>query len=132
MSGGERARVLLLKLMLSQNNFLLLDEPTNHLDIDSCEALEQALQQYEGTLFIISHDRYFINKLASKIYTLTESGTVEYIGNYDDYSAQIKALEEMSRIRQTDSEKGMTTSCGRKRSGKTENPISSETCRRRN
>ena len=94
LSGGERARVLLLKLMLSQNNFLLLDEPTNHLDIDSCEALEQALQQYEGTLFIISHDRYFINKLASKIYTLTESGTVEYIGNYDDYSAQIKALEE--------------------------------------
>lgn len=96
LSGGERARVLLLKLMLSQNNFLLLDEPTNHLDIDSCEALEQALQQYEGTLLVISHDRYFINKLADKIYTLTEAGTVEYIGNYDDYFAQTKVPKEQT------------------------------------
>ncbi len=90
LSGGERARVLLLKLMLSQDNFLLLDEPTNHLDLDSCEALEQALQGYEGTLLVISHDRYFINKLSDQIYDLTPQGTVSYPGNYDDYLARVK------------------------------------------
>lgn len=93
LSGGERARVLLLKLMLSQDNFLLLDEPTNHLDLDSCEALEQALQGYEGTLLVISHDRYFINKLSDKIYDLTPQGTVAYTGNYDDYLARLKSRE---------------------------------------
>lgn len=85
LSGGERARVLLLRLMLSRDNFLLLDEPTNHLDIGSCEALEAALQSYEGTLLIVSHDRYLINKIADRIYFLDENGATEYIGNYDDY-----------------------------------------------
>ena len=85
LSGGERARVLLLILMLSKANFLMLDEPTNHLDIQSCEALESALQSYEGTLLIISHDRYFINKMADKIYALTPNGIEQYIGNYDTY-----------------------------------------------
>ena len=85
LSGGERARVLLLKLMLSKANLLILDEPTNHLDIGSCEALETALLGYDGTLFVVSHDRYLINKLADKIYYLTPSGTTLYLGNYDAY-----------------------------------------------
>ena len=85
LSGGERARVLLLKLMLSKANFLLLDEPTNHLDIGSCEALEDALSGYDGTLFIVSHDRYLINKLADKIYVLSKDGAALYHGNYDYY-----------------------------------------------
>lgn len=85
LSGGERARVLLLKLMLSKANLLILDEPTNHLDIGSCGALENALLGYDGTLFVVSHDRYLINKLADKIYYLTPSGTTLYLGNYDAY-----------------------------------------------
>ncbi|MFI3206935.1 MAG: ABC-F family ATP-binding cassette domain-containing protein [Clostridia bacterium] len=85
LSGGERARVLLLKLMLQKSNFLVLDEPTNHLDITSREALEDALLGYDGTLFVVSHDRYLINKLSSKIMHLTKTGIDEYIGNYDDY-----------------------------------------------
>ena len=87
LSGGERARVSILKLMLSRCNLLLLDEPTNHLDIISREALEMALTCYEGTIFMVSHDRYFINRLADRIYYM-ENGTVtEYIGNYDDFTA---------------------------------------------
>ncbi len=85
LSGGERARVALLKLMLSGANFLLLDEPTNHLDVNSCEALENALLNYDGTLFVISHDRYLINKLADRVYKLTSNGTESYLGNYDYY-----------------------------------------------
>ena len=85
LSGGERARVLLLKLMLSKANFLLLDEPTNHLDIGSCEALENALSDYDGTLFVVSHDRYLINKLADKVYVLSQNGAALYHGNYDYY-----------------------------------------------
>lgn len=85
LSGGERARVLLLKLMLSKANFLLLDEPTNHLDIGSCEALEDALSGYDGTLFVVSHDRYLINKLADKVYVLSKDGAALYHGNYDFY-----------------------------------------------
>lgn len=85
LSGGEKARLALLTLMLSQMNLLLLDEPTNHLDIASREALEQALMDYEGTLFIVSHDRYFINKLADRLYYMDENGLTEYLGNYDYY-----------------------------------------------
>ncbi len=85
LSGGEKARVLLCRLMLSGANFLLLDEPTNHLDISSREALEEALSCYEGTLFMISHDRYFINRLATKIYELTPQGAACYDGDYDYY-----------------------------------------------
>lgn len=93
LSGGERARVALLKLILSKTNFLLLDEPTNHLDIDSKEVLEDALSNYEGTLFMISHDRYFLNKVADKIFVLTEDGIKEYLGNYDYYVEKKKQLE---------------------------------------
>jgi ATP-binding cassette subfamily F protein 3 len=91
LSGGERAKLLLLRLMLSQANLLLLDEPTNHLDIASREALEDALLQYEGSLLVVSHDRYLINKLADRIYYLNADGTTEYIGNYDDYLARAKS-----------------------------------------
>lgn len=85
MSGGERARVMLCKLGLKKANFLFLDEPTNHLDLPSREALELALKDYKGTLFVISHDRYLINALATKVLELTAEGVVTYIGNYDDY-----------------------------------------------
>lgn len=85
MSGGERARVSLLKLMLGGGNFLLLDEPTNHLDTTSREALEESLKSYSGTMLIISHDRYFINKLADRILELSPVGMKEYLGNYDYY-----------------------------------------------
>ncbi len=85
-SGGERARIALLKLMLGQFNFLLLDEPTNHLDAFSREELENTLLNYSGTMLIVSHDRYFINKLATAIVELTPDGVNSYIGNYDDYA----------------------------------------------
>lgn len=86
-SGGERARVALLKLMLGGFNFLLLDEPTNHLDAYSREELENTLLNYSGTMLIVSHDRYFINKLATRIIELTPNGCEQYLGNYDDYAA---------------------------------------------
>ncbi len=94
LSGGERARVLLLKLMLSKANFLLLDEPTNHLDVGSCEALEDALSGYDGTLFVVSHDRYLINKLADKVYVLGKDGAALYLGNYDFYVEKREAQRE--------------------------------------
>lgn len=84
-SGGERARIALLKLMLGKFNLLLLDEPTNHLDAFSREELENTLLEYSGTMLIVSHDRYFINKLASRILELTSTGVNEYLGNYDEY-----------------------------------------------
>ena len=85
MSGGERARIALLKLMLKEANFLLLDEPTNHLDTGFREQLEQTLKEYSGTMLIVSHDRYFINKLADRILVLSKDGVKEYLGNYDYY-----------------------------------------------
>ena len=87
LSGGERARVAILKLMLTKANLLLMDEPTNHLDIASREALEQALMDYEGTLLMVSHDRYFINKLADRIVAFQGKSLCEIAGNYDDYLA---------------------------------------------
>ena len=90
MSGGERARVSLLKLILQGSNFLLLDEPTNHLDAASREELENTLLDYGGTLLIISHDRYFINKLADRVLALDKNGVKEYLGNYDYYFEHVK------------------------------------------
>ncbi len=98
LSGGERARVMLLELMLKKANFLLLDEPTNHLDIKSREMLEEALMDYEGTIFAISHDRYFINKLATRILHM-ESGTVtDYCGDYDYYLEKRKFTQDNAEI----------------------------------
>ena len=94
LSGGERARLMLLKLMLSRDNLLLLDEPTNHLDIASCEALEDALSGYDGTLFIVSHDRYFINRMATRVLYLDRSGCRSYIGSYDDYINEFRRQEQ--------------------------------------
>ncbi|MBZ9685166.1 ABC-F family ATP-binding cassette domain-containing protein [Clostridium estertheticum] len=85
LSGGERCRINLLKIMLSKSNFLLLDEPTNHLDIMSREALEDSIQAYDGTVIVISHDRYFLNKVISKILELNQDGLKEYLGNYNYY-----------------------------------------------
>ena len=92
LSGGEKARLLLLKLMLAHDNVLLLDEPTNHLDIASREALEEALQGYEGTMLIVSHDRYFINRMATRILHLEEHGCVSYDGDYDAYTERRAAV----------------------------------------
>ena len=97
LSGGERGRVLLTKLMLKEDNFLILDEPTNHLDMDSREMLETALLGFEGTILTVSHDRYFINRLADRVIVMEPDGVTEYIGNYDDYlekAAQKNAPEE--------------------------------------
>ncbi len=93
LSGGERARLLLLRLMLAHDNLLLLDEPTNHLDIASREALEAALEGYDGTLLIVSHDRYFINRMATRILHMTPNGCDSYAGNYDDYTERCTVLE---------------------------------------
>lgn len=98
LSGGERARVAILKLILSKANFLLLDEPTNHLDIDSKEVLEEALSNYTGTIFTISHDRYFLNTVVDKILVLDENGITEYLGNYDYYMEKKKQTQEMSIV----------------------------------
>ena len=97
LSGGEKARVSLAKLMLLEANMLILDEPTNHLDLFSKEVLESALIDYEGTLLFISHDRYFLNKMAERIIELHPEGTEHYLGNYDDYVAKKQELEELSQ-----------------------------------
>lgn len=98
LSGGEKSRLSLLKLMTSNSNFLLMDEPTNHLDIDSKEVLEDALLNYDGTILVVSHDRYFLNKVTNKIFDMSNDGVFEYLGNYDYY------LEKKAELSETDSE----------------------------
>ncbi|MBY0115071.1 ABC-F family ATP-binding cassette domain-containing protein [Paenibacillus xylanexedens] len=97
LSGGEKARVSLSKLMLKEANMLILDEPTNHLDLFAKEVLEAALMDYEGTLLFISHDRYFLNKMAERIVELHPGGTEQYLGNYDDYVEKKQELEDIAR-----------------------------------
>ncbi|WP_278554373.1 ABC-F family ATP-binding cassette domain-containing protein, partial [Parvimonas micra] len=94
LSGGERARLELLKLMLSKSNFLLLDEPTNHLDIESKEVLENAIVDYSGTVLIISHDRYFLNKVVNKIWYLEDGKITEFYGNYDYFLEKLNEKDE--------------------------------------
>ncbi|HEU3588368.1 ABC-F family ATP-binding cassette domain-containing protein [Streptococcus pneumoniae] len=96
LSGGEKARLLLAKLSMENNNFLILDEPTNHLDIDSKEVLENALIDFDGTLLFVSHDRYFINRVATHVLELSENGSTFYLGDYD-YYVEKKVTAEMSQ-----------------------------------
>ncbi|WP_269796823.1 ABC-F family ATP-binding cassette domain-containing protein [Streptococcus sp. SM5] len=98
LSGGEKARLLLAKLSMENNNFLILDEPTNHLDIDSKEVLENALIDFDGTLLFVSHDRYFINRVATHVLELSENGSTLYLGDYDYYiqkKAELAATQEV-------------------------------------
>ena len=95
LSGGERARLALLKLFLQGDNFLILDEPTNHLDIPTREIVEEALQQFEGTAFIISHDRYFLDQVSTKTIVLDDGKITEYLGNYSYYKEKLKEQEDL-------------------------------------
>ncbi|MBS4220772.1 ABC-F type ribosomal protection protein [Bacillus sp. FJAT-49711] len=98
LSGGEKARLALAILMLEQANFLILDEPTNHLDLDSKEVLENALVDYPGTILFVSHDRYFINRIASKVVELSPNGTIEYLGDYGYYVEKKAEMLEIARL----------------------------------
>ena len=109
LSGGEKVRLTLCKLMLQKNNFLLLDEPTNHLDIDSKEMLELSLEDYEGTVFFISHDRYFIDKIATRILEVTPHGVVSYLGNYSDYMEKKQQLAELEAAKLAEESNTTTT-----------------------
>ena len=110
LSDGEKVRLTLCKLMLQRNNFLLLDEPTNHLDIDSKEMLELSLEDYEGTLFFISHDRYFIDKIATRILEVTPHGVVSYLGNYSDYIEKKRLINEQMASQQNEMANSSTNS----------------------
>jgi ATP-binding cassette subfamily F protein 3 len=107
LSGGEKARLALSKLMMERSNVLILDEPTNHLDLDSKEILENALIDYPGTILFVSHDRYFINRLATKVYELSTIGATEYLGDYDYYVEKKEEALELERLEaETASSKG--------------------------
>ena len=102
LSGGEKARLTLCKLILSRMNLLILDEPTNHLDINSREALEKALSEFDGTIIAVSHDRYFISKLATRILDLGSKPAIDYKGGYEDYKA-FKARNSQTAAEESDS-----------------------------
>jgi ATP-binding cassette, subfamily F, member 3 len=108
LSGGEKARLALAKLMMEKANFLILDEPTNHLDLDSKEVLENALIDYPGTILFVSHDRYFINRIATKVYELSADGITEYLGDYDYYVAKKAEMLELERLASEDNKNEKT------------------------
>ena len=96
LSGGERIRLKLSRLLYDKVNVLILDEPTNHLDIDTIETLEEALEDFKGTLFFISHDRYFINKVAKRVVAIESNKLISYPGNYDAYREELKRIEALN------------------------------------
>jgi ATP-binding cassette, subfamily F, member 3 len=100
LSGGEKARLALAKLMMQKSNFLILDEPTNHLDLDSKEVLENALVDYPGTILFVSHDRYFINRIATKVLELSENGCTEFLGDYDYFVEKKEEIIELKALEQ--------------------------------
>ncbi|OIU72702.1 ABC-F family ATP-binding cassette domain-containing protein [Rossellomorea aquimaris] len=100
LSGGEKARLALSKLMMEKGNVLILDEPTNHLDLDSKEVLENALIGYPGTILFVSHDRYFINRIATKVLELSKNGSTEYLGDYNYYVEKLQEQEELAALEQ--------------------------------
>lgn len=109
LSGGERARLLLAKLSMQNNNFLILDEPTNHLDIDSKEVLENALIDFDGTLLFVSHDRYFINRVATKVLEISENGSQLYLGDYDYYLQKKAEQEELAQLTINSQQEGQSS-----------------------
>lgn len=110
LSGGEKARLSLAKLMLLNANLLILDEPTNHLDLDSKEILENALVDYPGTILFVSHDRYFINRIATKVYELSKDGITEYLGDYDYFVEKKEELHELQRLEEEEKQKAGNSS----------------------
>ncbi|OIJ16948.1 multidrug ABC transporter ATP-binding protein [Anaerobacillus alkalidiazotrophicus] len=105
LSGGEKARLALAKLMMQKANFLILDEPTNHLDLDSKEILEDSLLDYPGTILFVSHDRYFVNRMATRVVEMTKDGLIDYIGDYDYYIAKKQENLERQQLKETELEK---------------------------
>ncbi|HGJ1084855.1 TPA: ABC-F family ATP-binding cassette domain-containing protein [Streptococcus pneumoniae] len=128
LSGGEKARLLLAKLSMENNNFLILDEPTNHLDIDSKEVLENALIDFDGTLLFVSHDRYFINRVATHVLELSENGSTLYLGDYDYYvekkaTAEMSQTEEASTSNQATAEMSQTEEASTSNQAKEASPV---------
>jgi ATP-binding cassette, subfamily F, member 3 len=109
LSGGEKARLALAKLMMQKSNFLILDEPTNHLDLDSKEVLENALVDYPGTILFVSHDRYFINRIATKVLELGSNGCSEFLGDYDYFVEKKEEIIELKALEQKDKPTSITT-----------------------
>ncbi|NMH67405.1 ABC-F family ATP-binding cassette domain-containing protein [Bacillus sp. RO3] len=118
LSGGEKARLALSKLMMEKGNVLILDEPTNHLDLDSKEVLENALIDYPGTILFVSHDRYFINRIATKVVELSRKGSTEYLGDYDYYVEKLSQLEELAALERLEQGQAVSQETTQKQSHK--------------